>query len=371
MEIPESDREGGLPHPRETLDLFGHEDAARAFAQAVVSGRMPSAWLIGGPRGVGKATLAYRMARVLLGNHEIDPAAPDPLHVSAGDKIARQVASLTHPDLLILRRPWDEKTKRFKQSLPVEEVRRIHGFFGRHASAGGWRVCIVDAADDLNANAANALLKTVEEPPRRSVFLIIAHAPARLLPTIRSRCRRLLLKPLDEAPVERLLSQRVPDLSADDRVALARLAEGRPGRALVLAAEGGLALYQDLSALLNAVPAPDPARLYALADRLARADAEQTYRTATELLNLWLTRLVRQGAERPGTEILAGEGAHMTTLRAGASLERWVEVWENFQHLVARADAVALDRRHVILSLFAALGRVATGGSAELLLERV
>lgn len=360
-DTPESDREGDLPHPRDARDFIGNAAAVETFAQAMRSGRMPAAWLIGGPRGIGKATLAYRVARALLSGR---PLAPN--DEGAG---TRAPALQTHPDLLVLRRPYDEKAKRFKQTLPVEEVRKVHGFLGRHAGAGGWRICIVDAADDLNASAANALLKSLEEPPRSAMFLILAHAPARLLPTIRSRCRRLLLRPLDDAELVPWLQAQEENMSDSDAHALARLAEGSPGRALALARAGGLALYRDLGALLE--PTPEPAKLYALADRLSRADAEQDYQTATELLSLWLSRLVRAGGGRDTGEILPGDGARMAKLRAGASLERWVELWENLQHLVARADAVALDRRQVLLSIFAGVGRVAEGGSPDLLLERI
>lgn len=362
-EIPESDREADLPHPRETAVFYGHDVAVRTLARAISTGQLPTAFLIGGPRGVGKATLAYRASRVLLRGTPIDPEGPDPLAVATDAPVFRQIARLAHPDLLVLRRPWDERAKRFKTQLPVEDVRRVHGFFSHHAGAGGWRVCILDAADDLNLNAANALLKALEEPPRRAVFFIVAHAPARLLATIRSRCRRLMLQPLTETDVAKVLAAEAPEVSADERGALARLAEGSPGRALALAASGGLDLYRELSALLAALPNPEAGAVHGLAERLAKPEAEQEYRVAVELLRGFLSRLVRAGGTGTVTAVQSEEQSLIVRLAADVSLERWVEVWEKTGQLVARTDALNLDRRQVVLSVFTALKQAASGAA--------
>jgi len=346
MSETESDREGELPHPREASALFGHEEAERALMQAYAQGRVPPAFLIGGPRGIGKATLAYRFARVLLSG---TPAA---------DKtVARLVSAQAHPDLLVLRRPYDEKTKKLKSQIPVEEVRKIHSLFGLRASGAGYRVCIVDTADDLNAAAANALLKTLEEPPPRSVFLVLAHAPARLLPTIRSRCRRLTLKPLDEPAMNRVLDEALPALGAGERQALAALAGGRPGRALMLAEAGGLALYKELTGLLESLPKGDPARLHQFAERLSRPAEEQSYRTAMELLLGFIARMIEGAAGLAKTP----DHALAQRLASRASLEGWAELWEKVGGLVARADALSLDRRQVVLTSLEGVQRLAAG----------
>ena len=352
MSETESDREGELPHPRDAATLYGHEDAWRTLMQAYADGRLPTGFLIGAPRGLGKATLAYRFAKLLLSGK-----------AAADDNVASLVAAQAHPDLLVLRRPYDEKTKKLKSQIPVEEVRRIHSLFGHRSSGAGYRVCIVDTADALNAAAANALLKTLEEPPARSIFLVLAHAPARLLPTIRSRCRRLMLKPLDETQMSRFLDEALPALGAEERRGLTALAGGRPGRALMLAEAGGLALYAELTGLLNTMPKGDPGRIHHFAERLARPAEEQSYRTAMELLQGFIARLIEgaAGVGPAGENALAQRLAGRANLGGGAGLEGWAELWEKLGALVARADALSLDRRQVILTSFEGVQRLAAG----------
>jgi DNA polymerase-3 subunit delta' len=315
---------------------------------------------------VGKATVAYRFARMVLGRRLVDPQAEHPLAMPAGDPVFRQIAAGIHPELLVLRRPWDEKTKRFKTELPVAEVRRIYPFFGRRAGEGGFRLCIVDAADDLNASAANALLKLLEEPPTKGIFLIIAHAPARLLATIRSRCRRLYLKPVEERLVSELLAREAPELGEADRRALARLAEGCPGRALALARGDGLSLYREVAALFAQLPDVDAPKLHALADRLARPSEEQAYARALSFLRGWLNRLACHAALAPAAEILAGEEKVLTRLAAPAHLEGWADLWESSSALIKRAEALKLDRKQTILSIVYAAARAAQGAPGGL-----
>jgi len=364
--FPESDREGDLAHPRETAALIGHDEAERALAECWSTRRLPHAFLIGGPKGVGKATLAYRLARVVLADRSIDPQAEHPLAVPKDDPVFRRVAAGTHPDLLVLRRPFDEKAKRFKTQLPVDEVRRIYPFFGRRAEQGGFRVCIVDAADDLNANAANALLKLLEEPPANGIFLILAHAPARLLATLRSRCRRLQLKPVGERLIAGLLAREATELSEADRRALARLAEGCPGRALALAHGEGLSLYREVAALFTRLPEVDAQALYGLAERLARPAEEQTYERALSFLRGWLNRLACHAALAPAAEVISGEEKVLTRLAAPARLEGWAALWETSSALIGRADALSLDRKQVILSIVFAAARTAQGAPVGL-----
>ncbi|MFW6027862.1 MAG: DNA polymerase III subunit delta', partial [bacterium] len=283
-EIPESDRLEDFPHPRETLDLVGHEAEEALLAGIRAGGRMPHAWLICGPRRIGKATLAYRVARAVL-RHGVGGGPEDSLSVPGDDPVARRIAAQAHPDLLVLRRQWDEKLKRLKTTLNVDEVRRLNGFLAQHAGAGGWRVVIVDAADDMNANAANALLKLLEEPPQKALLLLIAHAPAKLLPTIRSRCRTLRLRPLTpEAVTEIVRRHAKEELSGEDAALLAYLARGSAGRALQLASHGGLEVYKQFSDLLAGLPELDSGRLHRLADRTSGKGAEQVFALTGELM---------------------------------------------------------------------------------------
>ncbi|MBX3503856.1 MAG: DNA polymerase III subunit delta' [Parvibaculum sp.] len=374
-EIPESDRLGHFPHPREVSRLAGQAEAERALFEAFMSGRMQHAWLLTGPKGIGKATLAYRMARFALhyGTAEIARAAgARDLSVPENSPVFHQVAAGSHPNLLTVRRPWDDKTKKLKTVITVDEVRRIGHFFGLTATErGAWRVVVIDSADEMNVNAANALLKALEEPPANGLFLVLSHQPGRLLPTIRSRCRMLRMTPLEESEIEDLMAEsELPDTGKkrksagptdEERRQIAQLAEGSAGRALSLAEGGGLDLYKDVAALLTALPRLDVAAVHALADKAGRKGADSDYETMIELITHWLQRLIRAGAGLDaGQDIVPGEGAAMARLAALGNLDRWVEVWEKIVQSTARGEALNTDRKLVILNAFSMLEAAAS-----------
>ncbi len=357
-----------LPAPAANPFLTGHEDAERTLTAAHGSGRLAHAWLITGPRGIGKATLAYRFARFMLaggaeGGDLFGAAdAPRGLHVDPQDPLFRRVAAGSHADLFVLERGTDPKSGRRRAQIVVDDARRLGAFLTLTPAEGGWRVAIIDAADEMNRNAANAVLKLVEEPPDRALVLLVSHVPGRLPATIRSRCRRLVLKPLAAAQVGEVVNRLRPDLDADTAAALARLADGSPGRALALAEEGGLDLYRDLTGLLAGWPGLDIEAVHAFADRLARRGAEPAFGIAIALLVRWLSRLIAAGARRqPPEEIVPGEGETASRLLAAAGLEQWLELWENISRLAARAEQVNLDRKQVVLSAFTAIAGVARG----------
>jgi DNA polymerase-3 subunit delta' len=353
-----SDDEAVIPHPRERAILLGHQTAEQTLLDAFASGRLPHAWLISGPRGIGKATLAYRFARFLLagGGDGGLFGAPQDLAVPPGSPVFRRVAMQSHADLRAVEREVNEKTGKLRSEIVVDGVRDLSGFLRLTPSEGGWRIAIVDAADEMNRNAANALLKILEEPPDRAVLLVVSHAPGRLLPTIRSRCRKLPLQPLGEEQVLQILRELAPGLPADEQVALARLSNGSPGRALELAAAGSIELFRAVSAILASLPKMDLSRLHALADRMARPGADGDFRTLGFVLSWWLETMVRSGAKgEAAVEVLPGDAALRARLEAAASLDRWVDVWEKIAQLFARADAVNLDRKQVVLGSFLAL----------------
>jgi DNA polymerase-3 subunit delta' len=324
----EPDRVEGQAHPRETYELIGQDAALARAARAIRSGRPPQAWLIAGPPGIGKATLAYRIARYLL-RHGATAAGPADLSVPANDPVSRQIEAQAHPGLLVLRRRENDRGK-LKSVLDVDEVRRLGGFFGLTAEAGGWRVAIVDSADEMNDNAANALLKILEEPPARGLLMLISHAPGRLLPTIRSRSQRLDLKPLDETVLSAALGRLLPDVSGEDRAVLTRLSEGSLGLALRLSGEEGLRLARDAETLLDARGAPDPGAVLALAERVARSG--NGLRQFGEFLAQAISRRIRARAHD------------------GKSDERGVELWEQINALYERATGLYLEPRQTILS---------------------
>src|SRR4051794_29167018 len=265
-------------HPRETTALFGHRDAEMALLSAYRGGRVPHAWLIGGPPGIGKATLAYRFARFVLAHP--NPAAPDvqkatSLAIDPEHPAARRIAVQAQGDLLVLERVINEQTDKLYTVIRVEDVRRSVSFFGSTAGEGGWRIAIVDSVDDLQREGANALLKVLEEPPERALLLLLSNAPGRELPTIRSRCRRLLLRPLDQAEVAQAVAAATGGDANDPEIAnAARVADGSVARALALLDEDAQALRQRVLDLIGQLPEPDPRALHALGDALGTSDPQ-------------------------------------------------------------------------------------------------
>ncbi len=336
---------------------MGHGQAERTLLSAWRSGRLPHAWLISGRPGIGKATLAYRFARfVLAGDRQDAPGlfgetVSPSLQIASDHPVFRRVAAGGHGDLLTIERVFDEKRQRLKLDIPVEEVRRIAPFLRLTAAEGGWRVVVVDGAERMNAAGQNAILKILEEPPPGALLLLVSANPGALLPTIRSRCRKLGLQPLDEATTAALLERHRPDVPGPDRLALARLAEGSPGRAIDLADAGGLELYRSMVGLLAGLPALDLAAAHGWTDGLVRGGDGSAWAAATALLVWWLARLARAPAR--GTvpaEIVPGEAALMTRLVAGGGLDRWMEVWEKVDRLFTRAETATLDRKQVVLN---------------------
>jgi DNA polymerase-3 subunit delta' len=359
-EFPEQDRIEGFPHPRETQRLFGHERAERTLAQAFGSGRMHHAWLLAGPEGVGKATLAYKFARFALGERDmLSRAAADSLDVPEDSTAARLVRARSHPNLLVLRRAYDIKTKRFPATIPVDEVRRLKGFLSLMAGEGAWRVVIVDKADELNVSAANALLKSLEEPPARTVFLLVSAAPGRLLTTIRSRCRTLELAALGGEDLKRAVAQAMTGSGEDIAASapqpsewprLERLAGGSVRRALALHAARGLELHDRIATLISSLPKLDWTAVHTLSDELAGAAAEQRFELFYELLLEHLSQLVRvkvSGAGPPDEIALAGR-----LIDDGAGLATWAALWERMAAEKADAAALNLDRKALILDAF-------------------
>jgi DNA polymerase III subunit delta' len=353
-EVPEPDRVEGAPHPRDTRHLYGQGSAEGAFLDAHAQGRLHHGWLLTGPRGVGKATLAWRIARFLLaeepggglfGPHEtldIDPDHP----------VARRIAAGAEPGLLPIRRGLNEKTGKLQSQITVDEVRKLRGFFGMSAAEGGRRVVIVDAADEMNPNAANALLKLLEEPPPGALLLLVAHQPSRLLPTIRSRCRELRLQSLDANAMAAALEQATGD--AGDAEALAELSGGSVGEAVRLMAGGGDALYAQVLDILAALPRLPRPELRKLADSMTGREAETRFDLIVRLFDLALARMARAGATgQPQPEAAPGEAAVLARLSPNVRAARvWAEQAAELGARARAAKAVNLDPGALVLDMF-------------------
>ncbi len=330
--MSEGDVLAGAPHPRTRAHLFGHAAHEADLMADWRAGRMPHALLIGGPEGIGKATLAYRIARFVLAGGRAAPDQHD-FFVSERDPVFRQVAAMSHPDLLVLRRAAESGEDKIPTVIPAEMVRKVRPFFGSTAASGGWRVCIVDAVDELNAFGANALLKTLEEPPPRALFLLVCHAPGRVLPTIRSRTRLLRLRELHEPDVLSALDDLKQDAELDD-------AGGSVRRALVLARGEGLEVRVATQRLLDQLPQVRPEDLHGLGARL-QGDRAGGLDLFIEAVTDWVAAQTLSGGHDRGR------------------LVRLSEVWEKVRRAGAEADTFNLDRKALVFRIFTALAEAA------------
>lgn len=356
LELPEPDRVEGAPHPRETQHLYGHGAAEEMILAAHGSGRMHHAWLITGARGLGKATLAWRIARFLLTAPEdagglFGPAPPDSLDVDPDHPVCRRMLALAEPRLCLIRRAPNDKGTALSAVITVDEVRKLRKFLGLSAADGGQRVVIVDAVDDMNPSAANAILKALEEPPPRVTFLLVCHQPARLLPTIRSRCRELRLAPLSAADMAAAMAQ--AGAEAANPAALAELSGGSVGEAIRLAMDDGLALYTKVVALFGSLPRLDRARAVALAETTAVRGAEARFDLTVRLIDLFLARAARCGATGiPPVEAAAGEAAILARLASGPQAARaWADLAQTLAARARRGKAVNLDPAALLLDM--------------------
>jgi DNA polymerase-3 subunit delta' len=333
-----------ITRPRRTIGWFGHAEAEQALLEAYRSGRIPHAWLIGGERGIGKATLAYRLARLVLAHP--DPVAPTvqnakSLAVAGDHPAARRIAGEVHSGLLVIRRVINEKTGKLFTEIRVEDVRRTVEFFGNTAGEGGWRVAIVDPIEELNAPGENALLKVLEEPPPRSLLLLVTHAPGRVLPTIRSRCRTLLLRPLAPADVAHAAAMALGESAPTAEIrAAAKAADGSVGRALMLLEGDALELRQQVMDALDRLPQLDPRDLHALGDEIAGTEQE-TLATFMDAVNAWLSAQLTCAPQDAGR------------------MARVADAWESVNQAARDADEYNLDRKPLVFSVFSKLADAA------------
>jgi len=317
--------------------LIGHDEAQALFLDALTSERLHHAWLLTGPKGIGKASLAKRLTAILLSNSE--DGLIDKMHPSI-----RLLETGAHPDFRMVARAVDAKTGKLKSDISVAEVRKLHEFLSTTAAQGGWRIILIDAVDDLNRNAANALLKILEEPPKKVVFFLISHAPGRLLPTIRSRCRQLRLNALSDAQVDMVLSQHMPELDAEDARELSLLAQGSPGLALELAGAGGAEILKTVNAIFSNAPHIDMNDVHKLGDMVSKRRKDDGFAIFSQILIQLLERAVKSDAR----------GQRELSLPTEALLSFHQDVLNE----LSRAQGLNLEPRYVILSLFSRLAQL-------------
>jgi DNA polymerase-3 subunit delta' len=368
-EIHEPDRVPGAPHPRETATLIGQEAAEAAFLDGFNTGRMHHAWMLTGPRGVGKATMAWSIARFLLATPDAGgddmfgaPAQPTSINIDPEHPVARRIAAGADPGLVSVTRTPNEKTGRLRDQIVVDDIRKLSGFFQLSATDGGRRVVIIDAADDMNNQAANALLKMLEEPPERATLLLITHQPSRLLPTIRSRCRTLRLGTLNGAQMQNAMVQ--AEVNADaSAAALAELSGGSVGEAMRLSLLGGLQIYTEIVGILGTLPQMDRARTLRLAEAAAQRGAEEKLDLLFTLLEIALARLARTGAtgKPPEVEAAPNEAAVLSRLsRTPHQGRAWADISHEALSRARHGRAVNLDPAALVLDTIFKIQSAAT-----------
>ncbi|MCD9148559.1 DNA polymerase III subunit delta' [Pseudophaeobacter flagellatus] len=354
--LPRADQALGAPHPRETAQLFGQDRAEQDFLTAFNSNRLHHGWLLTGPQGIGKATLAWRIARFLLATPPADEGlfgAPPPvtsLSVDPELPVAHRIQALAEPGLASISRSYNDKEK-LRDQIVVDDIRKLNRFFGLSATDGGRRVVIVDAADDMNISAANALLKMLEEPPARTTMILISHQPSRLLPTIRSRCRSLRLAPLGPDDMQAALAQAGAELP-ENTAHLAALAAGSVGAALRLLNLGGLKTYGELVQIMTTLPRLDRQRTMALAETAAQRGAAEKFELLLTLIEIALARLARTGAmgQPPQPEAAPGESAMLSRLAATPHQARaWADLSAEATARARHGQAVNLDPASLVL----------------------
>ena len=355
----EADRVEGAPHPRETLALVGQAQAEDAFLEAYNAHRLHHAWLITGPRGVGKATLAWRVARFLLAEPASDggmfgdtPANAISLDVPADHPVTHRVAALSEPRLYLVRRSWDEKSNRLKQEIGVDEIRKLKSFFNLSATDGGRRVVIVDSADEMTVSAANALLKLLEEPPADVTILLISHQPSRLLPTIRSRCRELRCAVLGPDDMARAMTEAGAE-AGPTAAALSELSGGSVGEAVRLTNLDGMQAYAEIIGLFTTLPRLDRPKALRLAESAVGRPNEPRFDLILRLMDLFLARTARTGVTGPPiVEAAPGEAGLMRRLAPSPDAGRqWAELQQTLGARARHGKAVNLDPAALILDM--------------------
>ena len=368
-DAPRADQIEGAPHPRETVQLFGQSKAEVAFLEAYTTDRLHHAWLIMGPKGVGKATLAWRIARFLLASPPLEddglfgaPPPPTSLDIAEDHPVSHRIQALAEPGMAAITRSYNDKG-RLRDQIVVDDIRVLNKFFGLSSAEGGRRVVIVDSADEMNANAANALLKMLEEPPARTTLLLISHQPSRLLPTIRSRCRTLRLGPLAPDDMQRALEQAEAELPVDPSH-LSALAAGSVGAAMRLLSLDGPKLYGEVLALADSLPRLDRQRAMALAEKAAGRNAGERFELLLTLFDLALVRLARTGAtgQPPAPEAAPNEAAILSRLSPDAHKARaWADLAAIVTERTRHGQAVNLDPAALVLDTVFKLQETAAG----------
>jgi len=325
----------GAVHPAANTRLFGHEAAEDFLARSYASGKGHHAILVEGPEGVGKATLAFRFANHVLAHPRPSEAPESIVDPDPASPAFRQIVAGASHNLLHITRPFDAKSGKFKTAITVDEVRRAGKFFGQTSGGESWRIVIVDPADEMNRSAANAILKMLEEPPRRSMFLVLSHAPGRLLPTIRSRCMPLVLRPLNDTDLRQALQHLGLATAPAVEAKLMAAAGGSVSQAIKLVNYGGLDILEAFEGILRANGAEQRKAMHRIADAVAARGNDTLYSFFIDHAGDHVSHAARLAA-------------------ADGDLDRAYRLSNLHSTLTERvsvSDAYNLDRKQTVLSL--------------------
>jgi DNA polymerase-3 subunit delta' len=336
--------------PRTATSLFGHEAAEAALMRDLAAGKLAHGWIISGPQGIGKATFAYRFARALL-------AGEGTMAIDADHAVFKRVAAQSHADLLVLEQAYDAKKEEHAREISVEQARGIGQFLSLTPGESQWRIVIIDAADALNANAANAILKLLEEPPPQAVLLLVSHNPGKLLPTIRSRCRMLRLAPLQPPDFMKVMRHIASGLEDEQCETLAGLAHHSPGVALKLYGQGALEMYDQLIALMASLPQLDHKKIHALGERIGSGSAHSNWQVFTHLALNLLQRIGAYASGAPHPPVSLAEEALWRNMAALHPAVVWADKWHHAASQFLLAERLHLDYKQVAIAFFHSLPR--------------
>jgi len=353
-------------HPRGTTLLCGHEDILKRVTRSFVMGKLPHALLLSGPKGIGKATFAYYLARYLLSQtvgealaFDLGDQANQLSALKYDESVASQVAARAHVDLFVLEKGHDPRTGKERKEITVDEARKLRQFFSLTAVSSMWRVAIIDSVDEMNRSGANAILKILEEPPRQTLLILISHVHELPFNTITSRCQRHLFQPLIMKDFVSVLSSGVGGLSPRELELLFHLSDGSPGIATSVIHNDGITLFHELENLLGQVPQLDYSRIHSLSDQLCARGAEEKFDLAMKYLAKWLSSAIRAKFDpKIGIPIVSQDISTTSRLISRKNLDEWIHLWEETNRLYKQVKKINLDRKHVFLSTLLSIGNL-------------
>lgn len=347
--------------PRLTSLVLGQAKAIESFFAAVQTGRLAHGWIFSGRQGVGKMLFAMQVARATLADGP--PKTREELEAGQLSAESQLVDQAAHPDLRVVAPDYDNN----KKQIEVEQIRDLKNFFAHSSARSKWRVAIIDAVDDMTRNAANALLKILEEPPGNTLIILINHNQGRLISTIRSRCRILPFRELEEEVVAKQLLELCPEADEQTRAAAAFLASGSLADAIFLINHGGFEHYKAMVEAMIALSSRDVEPMHNFANYVASKDDPLRFSAFIALLSDMIVRIFKdaQGAQ-PYRPLFKGEHEYVASLAGALRTDELFAIWEDVQQKGRETNALNLDRKQAVMTCFTMINsKVAADGPKQ------